>query len=663
MLILTACSKIKSAADQEIPDLSRKGEWTSVYSEVFTQESLSDNWVPLRGPSFDNLHEIPGTFVGWDIEEGRLKGKTSEAIGLRLKGKFYGDLEFHIKFTHKLKHRNFIISLGDKNFDNAYCLSFLRNELMLTKYGINNTIYRKRFTDKEDNGPADIRFKKDGNRITIYLNESKIIDYVDLFPPISSDYNCFYIGCMESLLEIEGLEILSKRIQEENNIVKNLMYDFQNGSMMIFLDNYNRMYKSIPEEERRDMQIRVLQAAASVGNYDLLINAGKNFPGLPREFLAFMKYVGYVKQGDPDTVPSLEKEKWRASGDFRRNLYLVLFEQIAQAQENNNTEKKDKYYNILFELCKSDAELMNTVLIKQAIDLAENANKEECYKKLINLIEALSGADSDLMFPEAIRVWSDIARRFDDMKTFDILLGIADSKLRNAPGCRSWQYLNKGEWLISRGNKEEGLLWLNRVIDEFEEEAGPWLWANCSKAKVLVSQGRIKEWIPYLRDIINKYSYYQKQTVMLESIIRKSANPEERIRWEESIKAKTGIKSIRVSSEEEGLDGPYALVDGSLDTRWGSEHGIDFQWILIEFNQPREIKGLKLFWETAAAGEYDILVSQDGVLWKKAAIENNGKKGDIRLFLLNRKDVRYLKINLKKRATHWGYSLWEIVLI
>ena len=119
VLMLSACSSGDKPAESGIPDLSRKGEWSSVYREAFTQESLSDNWVPLKGPSFDNLHEIPGTFVGWDIADKRLKGKTSEAIGLRLKGKFYGDLEFHIKFTHTLKHRNFIISLGDKNFDQA----------------------------------------------------------------------------------------------------------------------------------------------------------------------------------------------------------------------------------------------------------------------------------------------------------------------------------------------------------------------------------------------------------------------------------------------------------------------------------------------------------------------------------------------------------------
>ena len=82
--------------------------------------------------------------------------------------------------------------------------------------------------------------------------------------------------------------------------------------------------------------------------------------------------------------------------------------------------------------------------------------------------------------------------------------------------------------------------------------------------------------------------------------------------------------------------------------------------MLLEFAEKKILNGLKIFWETAAAREYEVLISENGRIWRKVAIERNGKKGEIKLFLLKKEKVKFIKINMKTRTTQWGYSIWEI---
>ncbi|MFA3783897.1 glycoside hydrolase family 3 C-terminal domain-containing protein [Melioribacteraceae bacterium 4301-Me] len=119
-------------------------------------------------------------------------------------------------------------------------------------------------------------------------------------------------------------------------------------------------------------------------------------------------------------------------------------------------------------------------------------------------------------------------------------------------------------------------------------------------------------------------------------------------------------KTVFVSSvERAGLEGEKA-VDGSYSTRWSSQFS-DPQWIVIDFGQTIEFNQIKLNWETAYAKEYLIQISDDNLNWNSAItlIHQTDGKGGIEKYDVQSKG-RYLRIYGIKRATQWGYSLYEI---
>ncbi len=118
-----------------------------------------------------------------------------------------------------------------------------------------------------------------------------------------------------------------------------------------------------------------------------------------------------------------------------------------------------------------------------------------------------------------------------------------------------------------------------------------------------------------------------------------------------------GKKTKSSSLESPALDDRYA-VDGDKETRWSSAWS-DPQWIKIDLGGICKIIGVKLYWETAYARAYDVQVSIDGVEWKtvysqKSSGGDTESIGDINI------EARYIRVFGKKRATDYGYSLWEI---
>jgi hypothetical protein len=111
------------------------------------------------------------------------------------------------------------------------------------------------------------------------------------------------------------------------------------------------------------------------------------------------------------------------------------------------------------------------------------------------------------------------------------------------------------------------------------------------------------------------------------------------------------------STEPDGPD-PDAAVDGEAGSRWSSAWGIDPQWIAVDLGKTRAIRRVQLIWETAYAKSYQIQVSDDNVHWTDIYQTTTGHGGTEDLTGLNGQG-RYIRMYGTRRATQWGYSLYE----
>ena len=113
------------------------------------------------------------------------------------------------------------------------------------------------------------------------------------------------------------------------------------------------------------------------------------------------------------------------------------------------------------------------------------------------------------------------------------------------------------------------------------------------------------------------------------------------------------------ASSVQDKDHPANLaVDGNMQTRWSSEFA-DSQWLLIDLESVQDVTGLTIYWEAAFCKAYDISVSADKIKWTRVFTENNGR-GSVDDIYFGRKSCRYIRLDLKKRGTAWGNSIYEV---
>ena len=67
-----------------------------------------------------------------------------------------------------------------------------------------------------------------------------------------------------------------------------------------------------------------------------------------------------------------------------------------------------------------------------------------------------------------------------------------------------------------------------------------------------------------------------------------------------------------------------------------------------------------IFWEAAYAKEYIVQTSEDSLSWKTIVTQTAGQGGVETYPVQN--DCRYVRFYGTKRATEWGYSIYEIEL-
>jgi hypothetical protein len=115
-------------------------------------------------------------------------------------------------------------------------------------------------------------------------------------------------------------------------------------------------------------------------------------------------------------------------------------------------------------------------------------------------------------------------------------------------------------------------------------------------------------------------------------------------------------KPITTSSLESISYPATAANDGNLDTRWSSSFS-DPQWLQIDLQNTYELTGARIIWEAAAAKNYQIQVSDDGVNWTSVYSTTSGNGGtDNFTFTAT---ARYIRMYSTARTTIYGNSIYE----
>jgi beta-glucosidase len=111
------------------------------------------------------------------------------------------------------------------------------------------------------------------------------------------------------------------------------------------------------------------------------------------------------------------------------------------------------------------------------------------------------------------------------------------------------------------------------------------------------------------------------------------------------------------SSTQDAADYPAsAATDGDPGSRWSSASG-DPQWLKVDLGSPQQICRVGIDWEAAYAKSYKVQVSNNDSTWTTVYSTTAGTGGD-KTFAVA-KTARYIRMYGTKRATQFGYSIFE----
>ena len=118
------------------------------------------------------------------------------------------------------------------------------------------------------------------------------------------------------------------------------------------------------------------------------------------------------------------------------------------------------------------------------------------------------------------------------------------------------------------------------------------------------------------------------------------------------------LRPAFASSVESATLAAGRAVDGAATTRWSSAFS-DQQWIYVDLGQRVNVATVILRWEAAYAESFDLQVSDDAAVWTTIFSTTSGT-GGIQLLQNLRATGSFVRMLGRKRATPWGYSLWEM---
>lgn len=116
-------------------------------------------------------------------------------------------------------------------------------------------------------------------------------------------------------------------------------------------------------------------------------------------------------------------------------------------------------------------------------------------------------------------------------------------------------------------------------------------------------------------------------------------------------------KVVKSSSDESALFAASNAVDGDTTTRWSSGFH-DGEWLYVDLAERKEFCGIRIRWEDAMGFDFLIQTSDDAVTWTTLV---NVKGNEEHKFELPLEGAgRYIKMQGVKRATAFGYSIFEM---
>ncbi|MBQ8055737.1 MAG: discoidin domain-containing protein, partial [Paludibacteraceae bacterium] len=118
-------------------------------------------------------------------------------------------------------------------------------------------------------------------------------------------------------------------------------------------------------------------------------------------------------------------------------------------------------------------------------------------------------------------------------------------------------------------------------------------------------------------------------------------------------------KSITSSTALTDMSSINNANDGKENTRWETKHEDVPSTVTIDLEQVYSLQEIAISWETACASDYTVEVSKDGNVWTNVA-NFSGLSGAHKDEITLNNAGRYVRINCQKRATQYGYSIWEV---
>jgi hypothetical protein len=115
-------------------------------------------------------------------------------------------------------------------------------------------------------------------------------------------------------------------------------------------------------------------------------------------------------------------------------------------------------------------------------------------------------------------------------------------------------------------------------------------------------------------------------------------------------------KPATASSVESVSTPASAVNDGNKSTRWSSAFS-DPQWIRIDLQSAYNITGARIFWEAAAAKNFEIQVSNNATTWTRVFSTTSGDGGTDNFSFTA--TARYIRMLSTARTTQYGNSIYE----
>jgi len=136
---------------------------------------------------------------------------------------------------------------------------------------------------------------------------------------------------------------------------------------------------------------------------------------------------------------------------------------------------------------------------------------------------------------------------------------------------------------------------------------------------------------------------------------------------------KSNVLPPKVATALSQMQPAANAIDGKFNTYWESTHGVDLEWIYLDFGAPVFINRVQIAWGASCAADYTLAVSADKTNWTTIKTITGNAMGTaatapptdwvtaMPVDSMGLSGVgRYLRVNATKRCSIHGYAIWEM---